>query len=421
MCPDFDSARCAFRLKEQDIDVTGGSNSTPDSSAAGVLIDHPARTLLLRDGVVFFVLLASTLALYGVTSLLFRSFAVRRQQLAMQFSASGRQALRAGRPEQAIDDLRTALEYAPDDHPSHLLLAEALAQGHHTEEATNYFLTLGEAEPADGFINLQLARLYRSKGDSSRAIDSYRVATLGNWNRDGVAQRLQAQLELSEYLLQLGQTVAAHTELMMAAANAPDSPSANLRLGDEFLAANAPNEALNSYAKAVTLAPDNLTALMKAAAQAYALDRYAEAAHFAETAFTKKPNKQQTEAISLIAHQSERLLQLSMGGDLPPQTRSEHIQVSAAIATQRLRQCSTTFDPASIPPPLQELKTEWQQAKAAPSHKAGGNVLDPDQTVQLIFDTEIKTSQTCSEPTGDDALLLRLAKTAQRGQQETQQ
>jgi hypothetical protein len=33
-----------------------------------------------------------------------------------------------------------------------------------------------------------------------------------------------------------------------------------------------------------------------------------------------------------------------------------------------------------------------------------------DAAVQLIFDTELQTSQFCGAPTGDDALLLLLAK-----------
>jgi len=33
-----------------------------------------------------------------------------------------------------------------------------------------------------------------------------------------------------------------------------------------------------------------------------------------------------------------------------------------------------------------------------------------DTAVQLIFDTELQTNQFCGPPTGDDALLLLLAK-----------
>jgi hypothetical protein len=37
--------------------------------------------------------------------------------------------------------------------------------------------------------------------------------------------------------------------------------------------------------------------------------------------------------------------------------------------------------------------------------------LEQDANVKLIFDTEVQTSQICGAPTGDDALLLLLART----------
>lgn len=392
------------------------ASEAPDASDVALKVS--TRSILLRDSAIFLVLLLSTAALYAVTSFLFRSFTAKRAQLAAQLATSGKNALQAGQPDQAIEDLRTALEYAPEDRSSHLLLAEALAKGRHTEEATNYFLSLREAEPANGFINLQLARLYRQKNDTSHALDAYRAAALGIWDQDGVSRRLQAQLELSDYLLQLGRAPSARVELLMAAQNAPESSSVSIRLGDELLAAKAPAAALASYQKAVKLEPGNFEALYKAAHLAYELSDYAQARSLTEKALRKRPDKQQEKDLLVLAQNSERLLQLSMGHNLPAGERLQHIRTGITIAKRRFDQCSASFPAGALPLALQNLNTEWQQAKPSTLRAAMQNVAGQDAAVQLIFDTEVQTAQLCGTPAGDDALLLHLAQTSQPGPQE---
>ena len=144
------------------------------------------------------------MALYAITSFLFRSFSARRAALGQQFAASGQQALSRGDADKAIDDLRISLSYAPDEASNQLLLAEALAQAHHPEQARAYFLGLLDEQPADGFLNLQLAQLAGEHKDTQAAIRYYRAAAVGNWSGDARNKRFHAQLELADYLAQLG-------------------------------------------------------------------------------------------------------------------------------------------------------------------------------------------------------------------------
>jgi hypothetical protein len=60
---------------------------------------------------------------------------------------------------------------------------------------------------------------------------------------------------------------------------------------------------------------------------------------------------------------------------------------------------------------LQNLTTKWA-SKDATSNRAVllNDPAQQDATMQLVFDTETQTSKICSAPTGDDALLLQLAK-----------
>lgn len=207
------------------------------------------------------MLILSTVALYAITSILFRSFSARRVALSQQFAASGQQALSRGDAEQAIRDLRISLSYAPDEPNNQLLLAEALAQAHHPEEARAYFLSLLDEQPADGFLNLQLARLSRERKDTQTAIRYYRAAAVGNWNGDSMSERFHAQLELADYLNALGDLRSARAELLVAVADAPEDPVVATMIGHRFEQAADLPDALKFYKKALKLDPKDTEAL----------------------------------------------------------------------------------------------------------------------------------------------------------------
>jgi Tfp pilus assembly protein PilF len=207
------------------------------------------------------VLILSTAALYAITSFLFRSFSMRRAALGQQFATSGQNALRRGDAEQSIRDLRISLSYAPDQASNQLLLAEALAQAHHPEQARAYFLGLLDEQPADGFLNLQLARLARERKDTQAAIRYYRAAGSGNWTGDSLSARFHAQLELADYLARLGDVRVARAELLIAAADAPEDSTVAVMIGWRFEQANDLSQALKFYKKALKLNPKDADAL----------------------------------------------------------------------------------------------------------------------------------------------------------------
>lgn len=207
------------------------------------------------------MLILSTVALYAITSILFRSFSARRVALGQEFAVSGQQALSRGDAEQAIRDLHISLSYAPDEMNNQLLLAEALAQAHHPEEARAYFLGLLDEQPADGFLNLQLARLARERKDTQTAIRYYRAAAVGNWSGDSMSERFHAQLELADYLDELGDLRSARAELLVAVADAPEDPAVATMIGQRFEHSADLSDALKFYKKALKLDPKNTEAL----------------------------------------------------------------------------------------------------------------------------------------------------------------
>jgi predicted Zn-dependent protease len=379
------------------------------------------RRIILRDSATLLILVLATLTLSLITSFLFRSFETRRAELGREYAARGEEALRAGQPEKAIAALRVAQSYEPDVRRNHLLLAEALAEGHHTEEATNYFLSLRELEPADGFINLELARLARQKGDTRRAIDYYRSSSLGNWQGDGLTRRREVQLELSDYLIDNGQMAAARTELLVSAANAPETAQLDTTFGDELLKANDPNDALLYYQKAAKLDPHDFAALYSGGRVAYAMGDYDAADGLLKMASREELKNSVSDAdeaeLTSLLHNSERIQELSLSKNLSAQDRAEHIRAAAAIAKRRFDGCAAKLtdnslqNDGSLPSELQPLEAEWDTADELLGRRSSlEKAANQDDLAQLVFNTEQETAKICGTPTGDDALLLLLAK-----------
>jgi tetratricopeptide (TPR) repeat protein len=216
------------------------------------------RKLLLRDSLGIFVLLVTTGALFAVTYFLFRSFSVHRAELATRWSERGSAALKAGKPDDAITDLRAALVYAPGTREYELPLAEALGQTgrpEQAEESYQYFMNLWAAEPGYGPINLQLARLERKRNRPQDAINFYRAAIYGTWEGGGVAQRAEVRLELAQYLIEQNDAQAARMELLIAGGDAEDDYGRDMRIGGLLEQASDADDAESYYRRALKAHP----------------------------------------------------------------------------------------------------------------------------------------------------------------------
>jgi tetratricopeptide (TPR) repeat protein len=372
------------------------------------------RKLILRDSLTFLSLLLVTIVLFLITLFLFRSFASHREELAQRWSARGQAAINAGHPDQAIVALRTALSYAPGQRPCELLLAQALGDAGHTEESFNYFLGLWETQPGDGFINLSLARLAAKKNDIQAAINYYRASIFGTWQGDGVLRRREVRLELSQYLIAHHDLSSARTELLITGGNAPEDIPLSLTLAQLLEQAQAPHDALTYYRKVLAQEPKNQIALESAARLEYDSGHFDEAHRLMEQTVHQETSTHEaiTPSDREILEDSARILELAPLKKLPNNERVARILQARALAKKRLDTCSTHLSVASgTSSPLQDLTAKWSSKDATTSRAALLN--DPSQqdaTMQLVFDTENQTSKICGPPTGDDALLLQLAK-----------
>ena len=398
------------------------------------------RDIYLRDGFVLLVLSLITVGLFLVTLFLFKSFEAHRADLGLRWSVRGRLALAQGHPDQAAAALRTALSYAPDDYDDQLLLAQALAGAGHREAAGNYFLSLWAVHPGDGFLNLQLARLARQRGDAQAAVNYYRASIFGNWEQSGVERRRDVRLELADYLVERGQAPAAQAELLIATGNVPEKDAAlQLKIADRLRDLGDLGDALRLYRQVGTRDPHNLQALASEGRTELALEQYPAAVRSLSEAadLARQQHQGDAEELGRLAGAARRLPELSLSRDLPAQQRGDHLLLDAGIAQRRLKSCTASLLPPvrvavsgnatpatpvlrALPPSpgavatLGDWKSRWSaQSRFLNKRSLQQNAELEDTVTQLIEDTELRLAPICGAPIGDDALLLGIARRAQ--------
>jgi tetratricopeptide (TPR) repeat protein len=370
------------------------------------------QKLILRDTLALLSLFAIVILLFFITLLLFHSFSVHRQELAQRWLSRGENAMRSGQPLVAIDALRSALAYAPDDENMQVELAEALAAAARTEEAVAYFNTLLESRPGNGMINLQLARLAAKQGDEATALDHYQAALDGTWEGDGYIRRREVRLELAQYLIDRKRYDRARTQLLIAAGNAPDDVNIELQVARLLEGVQNPANALHLYQKALQHRPARLEALEGASRTTYALNRFLQAREYLERTLNHPDFEKQSAAVQSqlrnMLSDADHILLLYPGAELSVRARAERILNNRKIAQERLADCLSSK--TSVPPALQTLADQWQHLPATLRLLQLEQNPELEQTImRLVYQTEQVASQQCGPPAGNDALLLKIA------------
>lgn len=374
------------------------------------------RTLMLRDAASLLIVLLTTIALFGLTLFLFRSFTAHRAELARRWSERGRLALRGGRASEAIVDLRTALSYAPGTRDYELLLAEALGQaGTHlhnpalVNESFNYYLGLWESTPGDGNINLALARLAASKGDRDNAVHYYRAAIYGTWEQgDGVQRRAAIRAELARYFIEQKDFQNARTELLIAAGNTMDTYERDMNLAHLLQEAADPRDAKRFYEKSLALRPDDPVALEEAGRLAYSMADY-ESAHKLLQRAAEQHAAGSAEDMEL-AHVAAQILDLDPSRAASPRERAFRVRDIREIARRRFEQCIKDQSAQLPTAQSQAIASRWAAPEAAAT--VAGLIRDPARmaaALELAYETERQLQTSCGNMGAADALVLHLA------------
>lgn len=372
------------------------------------------RRLILRDTLTFLSLTSITLVLFLVTLVLFRSFESHREELGRRWSDRGRASLNQGRPEQAIESFRTALAYAPSQRSYQLLLAQALAEAGHSEEAFNYFATLWDSEPGSGIINLQLARLAAARNKPKDAANFYRASIYGTWEGDGAVRRRAVRMEFVRYLLQQGDTSAARAELLVVEGNADTDASLDLEIGNLFHRAGDIAEALEAYQKAGDSDPKDPAPFAAAGRLAYSVGRIATAQRLLQRAVRAaesagKRDDPASRDLPELLRQSDRILQIFPSPQLSSNERAARLLALRALAQKRVEACTTAQH--GLSPQLQQINARWSSSLKNDTRAAlmQDSTLQ-DEFLQLIFETEVAADQSCGPASGDDALLVQVSR-----------
>ncbi|MBI4166579.1 MAG: tetratricopeptide repeat protein, partial [Acidobacteria bacterium] len=107
----------------------------------------------------FILLIFLTLIImFVITGFIVKAYHAKEKALAEEWYLRGEAELKAGRANEAIEDLRTALTYSRDNSLYVLVLAQALGAANRQEEARAYLLSLWEEEPGNETVNLELGR-----------------------------------------------------------------------------------------------------------------------------------------------------------------------------------------------------------------------------------------------------------------------
>ncbi len=376
------------------------------------------RKLILQDSFALLTLVGTTLLLAVVTYFFFSTFSQHRHVLETRWFARGQQALKAGRPLDAVEDFRSALSLSPGNSAYEYSLAQALAASGKTEEAFSYYSTLRDAAPGDGMLNLQLARLSVKKRDVPMALSYYADALNGDWRAEGIVHRRDARLEMAQYLILQHQPAQAHQALLTAEGNALNDPAVMNQIAALLEQSSFPSDALTAYKRARdharTNTPEMLQALLGESRVAMALGQYTLALetqehYMAHVRQTKNP-PQSAAAAEAQLDKLQRLVALDPLPSLPPQQRARRLMMGAAIAHKRYQTCLAPLQTAAQNTNgLASLVAPWQTYSHLRLSELARNTSEQDALQSLIGQTESLANELCGSPTGDDALLLQLA------------
>lgn len=230
-----------------------------------------AGTLLL--------LVAMAVVFFLGTGFLVATYRSKERQLGREWFAEGQRSLDV-QPLQAVVAFENALRYDGNETRYRYGLVQALLASGRTSQAEAYLLSMWEQQPANGRVNLSLARIAAARGDLVQSTRYYHNAIYGVWDDAPQPHRIQARLELAELLLAKGATREADAELVALAANNPMGADLARRAGELFLRAGDPDSALEQFQGALKAAPEDPEALSGAGKAAFALGRYSDAEHY---------------------------------------------------------------------------------------------------------------------------------------------
>jgi tetratricopeptide (TPR) repeat protein len=335
----------------------------------------------------FLAMIVGVLLGIGVTSRYVAYLKDFESSLGHRWFVRGQQAMQQNQPGIAIDDYRNALGYDSSDPMYRQRLAEALVAMGQLAEARSYLMGLWTQSPADGEVNLDLARLYVREDKPESAVRHYRMAVDGVWDQAALQHRIDTRLELVQYLLKQGAPARTTAELIALQAEAPDDAVLQLTIGKLFLQLGDNSRATKAFETVLKRGTQNAEAWSGEGRAALAEGDYRKAVRALATAASLDPSKgaggdaQELELARAALDADPSLRTLSL------EQRANRVASAFDLAMGRLQACSVRRGIALSPALPQNSAPK---APAAESHNldasATGTAPAPD-SLQLLYES----------------------------------
>jgi tetratricopeptide (TPR) repeat protein len=363
------------------------------------------RSYLKLEPVQLAVLTAIAVVSFLAVTGLSRLYRAQQESLGERWYTRGAADLSTRNFSQAMLEFRTALRYSRDNYDYQLNLAESLLGLKRTQEAYAYFINLWEREPENGVVNVELARIAAASGQKDQTERYYHNAIYATWPGDQAVQRRETRIELIEYLLKIGASEQAQSELIALEANLGNDPEQQVRVGDLFMRAHDYKHALAAYTESLRSNRNNEAATAGAGWAAFETADYPLAKKYLQAVVALNPKDSQSatrlETTDLVLQMDPFQRGLSAG-------HRNRIVVNAFQAVgERLKSCGGTAGSTASATSRLGLANTWSALK--PRITERGLDGDPDlveSAMGLVFEIERETAVCAAESAPDQALLL---------------
>lgn len=201
--------------------------------------------------------IAAIVLLFAFTGTLAKIWNRQRLDRASEQFQTGEQLARMGQHEEAIQHYLAALTLSRDNTQYELALALTLVKLDRLTQAEAYLAETLAADPTNAAANLSLARIAAGRNNMNDAVLYYHRAVYGLWADTPVDHRLQARLELADYLVSRGQTRAAVAELVAVESDTPADHALHMTLATRYLKYRVPDQAAAQFRDAAAEKKDD--------------------------------------------------------------------------------------------------------------------------------------------------------------------
>ncbi len=354
-----------------------------------------------QGALLVFVVLA---LLFGITAWLANVYHTERQSRAETYYRQADVLARAGRLGEAVEQYRAAISYAPDNAHYQLALALALTDLGRLQEAGSHLSEMHEADPANAWIDLLLARISAREGRIDDAVSEYHQAIYGLWPGDTGSDRIQAGFELVQLLEHTGRSGTALAELMALSEETPQDPTVQTRVAFLLLQHGSAPRASEMFLKVLESDPHNAAAALGCGEAAFAQGNYAAAENWLRKAVQWDHNN--AEAATWLQETAEirsldpTLVTLSAAG------RYERVLTLVSRTLDALQACAAPGSSAEIETLIPEAQDFLRNNRV---HHEG----DTPRAVELAEQLWQARKQVCGKaPKSQEPLDLMMAKVA---------